>query len=230
LGVQKDPNPVRILLAEEQSLFREAVRVVLEHQPDLIVVGETGQGMQATVLAEREQPDVALIDAGLPDADGIRTTAAIIARAPNCRVVLLTECDDESVLIGALEAGAAGFLAKSAPLSDLIDATRRAHKGEVLIPPSLLAPLLSRLVRRRREQNDALRQVRKLTRREREILALLTGGADNDGIAQALVISPGTARTHVQNVLSKLGVHSRLEAAAFVLRNGIAEELQESML
>jgi DNA-binding NarL/FixJ family response regulator len=142
--------------------------------------------------------------------------------------VLLADREDEDLLIGALEAGASGFLSKSAPLGELIQAARRVRDGEVLIPPRLLGPLLFRLIRRRREQNDAMRQVSKLTGREKEILALLTGGADNNGIAQALVISPGTARTHIQNVLSKLGVHSRLEAAAFVIRNGILEELQEA--
>jgi DNA-binding NarL/FixJ family response regulator len=142
--------------------------------------------------------------------------------------VILAPSEDEELLIEALEAGASGFLTKGAPLSELIEASRRVYHGEVLIPPRLLGPLLARLIRRRREQNEAMRQMTKLTKREKEILALLTGGADNNAIAQALVISPGTARTHIQNVLNKLGVHSRLEAAAFVIRNGILEELQEA--
>ncbi|HJR18644.1 MAG TPA: response regulator transcription factor [Actinomycetota bacterium] len=219
---------VRILLADEQSLFREAVRVVLESQPDLEVVGEAGDGLQAAREAERTKPDVALVDAHLPNSDGVRTTPVILESHPGCKVVVLADSEDDELLVEALEAGASGFLTKSSPLADLVDAARRVQRGEVLIPPRLLGPLLGRLIRRRREQDQAYRQMAKLTRREKEILALIADGADNNAIAQALVISPGTARTHVQNVLGKLGVHSRLEAAAFVVRNGIREELQEA--
>jgi DNA-binding NarL/FixJ family response regulator len=153
----------------------------------------------------------------------------ILERRPECKVVVLADVEDHELLIEALEAGASGFLTKGSPLSELIDAARRVQRGEVLIPPRLLGPLLGRLIRRRREQDQAYRQMSKLTKREKEILALLSDGADNNAIAQALVISPGTARTHVQNVLTKLGVHSRLEAAAFVIRNGIRDELQEAI-
>ena len=224
-----DEPRVRILLADEQSLFREAVRVVLESQPDLEVVGEAGDGLQAALEAQRTKPDVALVDAHLPNADGVRTTPLILERHADCKVVVLADTEDDELLVEALEAGASGFLTKGSPLADLIDAARRVHRGEVLIPPRLLGPLLARLIRRRREQDQAYRQMAKLTKREKEILALLADGADNNAIAQELVISPGTARTHVQNVLTKLGVHSRLEAAAFVMRNGIREELQEAI-
>lgn len=220
---------VRILLADEQSLFREAVRVVLESQPDLDVVAEAGDGRGAMVEAQRSMPDVALVDAHLPNADGVRVIPMILERHPDCKVVVLADNGDDELLIEALEAGASGFLTKGSPLADLIDAARRVQRGEVLIPPRLLGPLLGRLIRRRREQDQAYRQMAKLTKREKEILALLADGADNNAIAQALVISPGTARTHVQNVLGKLGVHSRLEAAAFVTRNGIRDELQEAI-
>ncbi len=223
-----DEARVRILLADEQALFREAVRVILESQPDLEVVGEAGDGAQAALEAERTRPDVALIDALLPNSDGVRTIQLIHERRPDCKVVVLADSEDDQLLIESLEAGATGFLTKGSPLSELIDAARRVQRGEVLIPPRLLGPLLARLIRRRREQDEAYRQMARLTKREKEILALLADGADNNAIAQALVISPGTARTHVQNVLGKLGVHSRLEAAAFVMRNGIREELEEA--
>lgn len=219
-------NRIRILLADEQSLFREAVRAVLESEHDLVVVGEASDGHQAVAATEETRPDIVLIDAGLPNSDGIRTTRTIQEKGLDSRVILLANEGSEELLIEALEAGASGFLTKASPLADLIDATRRVHHGEVLIPPRLLGPLLGRLIRRRREQEEAFRQIGKLTRREKEILALLTKGADHNAIAQALVISPGTARTHIQNVLGKLGVHSRLEAAAFVIRNGILEELE----
>ena len=218
---------IRILLADEQSLFREAVRSVLEAEPDFEVVGEARDGLQAVAEAERSQPDVVLLDARLPNCDGIRATGLIRDLVPASRVLILCEEEDDRVLVHALEAGASGFLSKGSPLSELIDAARSLARGEILIPPRMLGGLLARLIRRRREQDDALRRLSRLTRREREVLRLLARGADNDGIAQSLVISPQTARTHVQNLLGKLGVHSRLAAAAFVTGSGLLEELLE---
>ena len=216
---------IRVLLADEQSLFRDAVKVVLSSESDLVVVGEAGDGIQAVAEAERVQPDIALLDSGLPNCDGIRATQQISLKVPDCRVIVFSAQEDEQVLVQALEAGASGYLSKGAPLADLIEATRAVHRGEALIPPRMLGALLQRLILRRRERDDALKRMAKLTRREREVLALLAQGADNDAIAQELVISPETARTHIQNVLGKLGVHSRLEAAAFVTQNGILDDL-----
>jgi DNA-binding NarL/FixJ family response regulator len=216
---------IRIVLADEQSLFREAVRSVLEKEPDLEVVGEAWDGLQAVAEAERSRPDVVLLDAALPNGDGIRAAELIRNRLPDTRILILCEADDDRVLVDALEAGANGFLSKGSPLSDLMEATRSLFRGEILIPPSMMGSLLARLIRRRRTQDEAMRRLSRLTHREREVLRLLAGGADNDGIAQHLVISPQTARTHVQNVLGKLGVHSRLEAAAFITGSGLLDEL-----
>lgn len=216
---------IRILLADGQSLFREAVKVVLESERGLKVVAEAGDGLEAVAAAERSQPDVALIDMNLANCEGIRATYLITERVPACAVCVLAEEEDEGALVDAVEAGATGFVTKESPLSELIGAARALHAGETLLPPRMLGPLLSRLIQRRREQDEAHRKTSALTRREREVLALLADGADNDGIAQTLVISPQTARTHIQNVLGKLGVHSRLEAAAFVVQNGIMDML-----
>jgi DNA-binding NarL/FixJ family response regulator len=216
---------VRILIADDQSLFREAVRVVLSSEDDLEVVGEARDGLQAVADVERLRPDVALLDADLPNCDGIRATRQIVERVAGCRVIVLSSREDERVLVAAMEAGASGYLPKQVPLVDLIGATRAVDRGEALVPPRMLATLLQRLIQRRRERDEALKVLASLTRREREVLALLARGGDNDGIAQELVISPETARTHVQNVLGKLGVHTRLEAAAFVTQNGILEDL-----
>jgi len=216
---------LRIVLADEQSLFREAVKVVLESQVDIEVVAEARDGQQAVAAVEQTKPDVALLDVNLPNCDGIRATSLIKERVPDCRVLVLTGEEDQATLVEALEAGASGYLTKECPLSELIEATRAVHRGETLIPPRMLGSLLSRLIHRRREQDDALQRISKLTKREKEVLAFLAEGRDNDGIAQALVISPETARTHIQNVLGKLEVHSRLEAAAFVIQNGILDDL-----
>jgi len=213
-----------VLLADKQSLFREAVRVVLSGEDDLEVVAEARDGLQAVAEVERTRPDVALIDVNLPRCNGVQATQMITERIPMCRVIVLSGQEDERVLVDAMEAGASGYLSKEAPLGDLIDATRAVYRGEAMVPPKMLGPLLSRLIRRRRERDEALRRMARLTRREREVLALLARGADNQLIAQELVISPETARTHIQNVLGKLGVHSRLEAAAFVVQNGIFDD------
>jgi DNA-binding NarL/FixJ family response regulator len=201
------------------------MRMVLDTQEGFLVVGEAGDGMQALAEAERVHPQVALVDTDLPNGDGLRATAMIVDRVEGCHVLLVSDQEDEDTLIAGLEAGASGFVTKSSPIGELLDATERVHAGETVVPPHLLGALLGRLIRRRREHDDALRRLTRLTRREREVLALLAQGADNAGIAQPLVISPETARTHVQNVLGKLGVHSRLEAAAFVIQNGLVEEL-----
>jgi two-component system NarL family response regulator len=224
--VTDENGAVRVLLADEQALFREAMKVVLGSQDDLEVVAEARDGLEAVTEAEHSRPDVALLDAGLPNCDGIRATTLIVDRVPDCRVIVFSDQEDERVLLEALEAGAAGYLSKESPLTELIEATRAVHRGEALVPPRMLGAVLQRLILRRRERDDALRRIGKLTRREREVLGLLASGSDNDDIAQRLVISPETARTHIQNLLGKLEVHSRLEAAAFVIQNGLADELE----
>jgi DNA-binding NarL/FixJ family response regulator len=223
--VEEDQEPIKVLLADSQGLVREAFRSVLESTEDIVVVAEASDGVQAIAEAERTRPDVALVDADLPNRDSTRTTLAIRERVPGCRVLVLSERGDESTLATAIEFGASGFLTKGSPITELLDAVRAVHLGDTLVPPRMLGSLLQGLIHRRREQDDAVRQLSRLTRRERQVLGLLAGGADNDRIAQALVISPETARTHVQHVLNKLGMHSRLAVAAFVVANGLVDEL-----
>lgn len=221
-----ESSRIRIVLADEQSLFREAVRVVLENEPDFEIVGEARDGLQAIAEAERTRPDVVLLNADLPNCDGIRAAKQIKQGSPESRVLVLSTDEDLAVLAEALEAGASGYLTKACPLSELIEATRAIHQGETLVPARMLGPLLARLIHRRRDQDEAAKRFARLTRREREVLRLLAEGISNEGIAQALVISPETARTHIQNVLGKLDVHSRLEAAAFARQNGVRDEME----
>ena len=218
-------EPIRILLADQHALFREALRTGLENEPDLRVVAEAGTGPEAVAEAERTSPHIAIVDSLLPMSDGARTTAQLKERAIPCGVLVLGVDEDCRRLVDLLDAGANGYLTREAPLAELIDATRAIHRGETLIPPRMLGPLLSALLHRRKEQDHAHDRLSRLTRREREVLALLASGADNESIAGVLVISPQTARTHIQNILGKLSVHSRLEAAAFVTQNGIYPEL-----
>jgi DNA-binding NarL/FixJ family response regulator len=220
-----DRAVVRIVLADGQALFREGVRMALQSEEDLRVVATASDGLGSVAAAERERPDVALLDADLLECDGVQATKMIKQRVPECRVIVLARDAGSAALLSAVEAGANGYLTRDSSLSELIEATRAVNRGETVIPPRMLGGLLSLLINGRREQDAALRRMACLTRREKEVLALLADGADNDVIADALVISPQTARTHVQNVLAKLKVHSRLEAAAFVIQNAILADL-----
>lgn len=215
----------RILVALGQPLFRDAVVAVLESQPDFDVVASVGEGVGAIAAAHEQRPDFALVELDLPNSDPIAATAQIRDSVPTCRVLVLGDGEDQETLLAVVEAGASGFLTRDAPMTELIEAVRSVDRGETLIPGRMLGGLISGLVRRRRERDRAGRIAGSLTRREREVLSLLAQGADNDTIAQALVISPQTVRTHIQNVLTKLGVHSRLEAASFVIRNELHDEL-----
>ena len=217
--VQVDQH-VRVLIADAHSLFREALVAALTVEPDLVVVAEARDGLEAVAEASRSEPEVAVLDVDLPNFDGVRAARVIRERLPRCRVVVLAADEDHESLADAIHAGANGYLTKASPLTDLVEAIRAVHRGDTLVPARMLGDLLGRLIDRRKQQSEAVRRIGRLTPREQEVLGLLAEGGDNDTIAQALVISPQTARTHIQNVLVKLGVHSRLEAAALAIRNG----------
>lgn len=222
-----DRSKLSILLADRHLLFREAVRSILDAEADLGVATTAGEGYQAVAEAQRLRPNLALVSANLVNCDGIAAAALIKSRVPDCRIVVLSGRADHAGLARAVEAGASGFLLRDCSLTELISSIRSVHAGETLVPPRMLGQLLESLTGRRSERQDALKLVSSLTRREAEVLALLARGSDNDVMAASLFISPQTARTHVQNLLAKLGLHSRLEAAAFVNRNGILPALEE---
>ena len=216
---------MRILVADAEPLLRDAIKTSIEAEDDLDVIATTGDGVHAVQTSRREQPDVVVLDANLPNCDGLDAAREIARDGGRSRVIILADREDGELLLRSVEAGARGFIARSSPLPELIHAVRRVGGGDVGIPGHMLGDLVERLVSRRREHEDAAHRLAGLTRRERQVLALLADGADNDDIARALVISPQTARSHVQNALRKLGVHSRLEAMAFVTRNGMLSEL-----
>jgi DNA-binding NarL/FixJ family response regulator len=199
--------------------------MALESEPDVHVVAEARDGSEAVAAAERTVPTIALLDAHLPGMGWSETAWAIHDRVPGCQVVVVGSREDLRLLEQALEVGARGFVTKTSPMSELLSAIRAVHRGETLVPPRMLGDLLGGLMRQRNEQVETFRQVSRLTRREREVLRLLADGSGTAAIAKALVISPQTARTHIQNIMGKLGFHSRLEAAAFARQNGIIEHL-----
>jgi DNA-binding NarL/FixJ family response regulator len=217
-----DGEARRILIADGRALF-EAAR---DHRRR---AGSPrgrrgGTGLQA-VEAAVHRPDVALLYAGIESTDAIRTIGLLRERVPGCRVLILAGEEHHGTLAASIEVGASGFVTKGSPLAEVLEATRAVARGETVIPPQMLGGLLSRLTTRKRERDLAQERIDRLTQREREVLALLARGADNDTIGAALVISPHTARTHIQNILNKLGAHSRLEATSFFFRNGNLDEL-----
>ena len=213
--MQQPATPSRVLLFDGGSLFRHSVQGVFEAETDLEVVAETADSRQAVEDAARTDPDVALVDADLIGSELPSFVARIKARTPSCKVLVITATEDVDPLVGAMEAGASGYLSKSASIWDLLDATRSVCRGEVVIPPRMLGPLLASLVGQRAQRDEALEKLSSLTPREREVLSLLGEGHHKDAIADTLVISPHTARTHVHNIRAKLGVRSQLQAAAF---------------
>jgi two-component system, NarL family, nitrate/nitrite response regulator NarL len=212
---------IRLVIVDRQVLFRESVRLVLESEPDFAVVGEAEHPLEGVAKAERSRPDVLLMEIGLPPNGAITAVSRIRERLPDCRILVLSRDPDVATLIDVLEAGANGYLGQNCPIADLIAGIRAVYEGEAYVPASMLKPLLEELIRGKGQQEQAVHRLSRLTNREREILVLLADGGDNRAIARALRISPQTARTHIQNILTKLGVHSRLEAAAFLTQNGM---------
>lgn len=214
-----------LLLAHEHALFRAALRAGLETYNDFRIVAESPTGQATQADAARVRPTVALIDSQLPPDGGIPVCNAIKSAGGRTRVLLMCGGDDDQLLVRALEAGADGYVRHEGGLDEIVDGCRALARDEAFVPPRLLAPLLRGLIVRRREEDAIAQRAANLSRREKEVFALLVAGHDQHGIAEALVISPATARTHLQNVLRKLDVHSRLEATALAIRHDLVPTL-----
>jgi DNA-binding NarL/FixJ family response regulator len=227
-GEVAESGPIHVLFAGGERLWREAVRAAFEQEADLEIVGEAEDSALAAAEAEHAHPDVTLLDLALLNGEGLDALALLKERAPESRILVLADDSDEDFLIQALEGGATGYLTKQCGLSELLDAVRTVSRGEMRLPSELVSSLLDEMLDRRRAHKEALLRIYQLTRRERQVLALLVEDPDTRAIAEALVISPETARTHVQHVLSKLGVRSKPEAIAFLLKNDIDEGLIEA--
>jgi DNA-binding NarL/FixJ family response regulator len=220
---------IRILLVDGSSLFRQAVSGALNRVDGLEVIAESQSASLAVSDAERTQPDLAVVDGDFFVSWLPAFIADLRAAAPTCKVLVLTSEEELAPLIDALRAGATGYLTKETSLDELVDAAKAVAKGEVAVPPQMLGELLTTLVQQGgKKTDDSIMTLSKLTRRERQVLALLADGSDKDAIAVALAISPQTARTHVQNILAKLGLHSRLEAAAFARKHPILKQFVAS--
>jgi DNA-binding NarL/FixJ family response regulator len=212
---------VRVFVVDDHTVVRRGLRAFLDVGDDMEVVGEAADGQEAldqmaVLVAAGRPPDVVLMDLLMPGMDGVTATAAITQRHPEMEVVAMTSFTQADMVHGALQAGAAGYLLKDAEADEVAAAIRAACRGEVHLDPAIARQLTRALVTPKAQTVNAL------TDREREVLVLVAQGLSNQQIADVLVISERTARTHVSNILSKLGVASRTQAALLAIREGIA--------
>ena len=219
--MRPDPNPIRVLFVEDHQLLADALSALLGREPDIEVVGVAGTVAQAKTMA-RHRLDVVLMDYRLPDGTGAEATRAIKARWPAARVVMVTALTDDETILESIQAGADGYLTKDRAAEEVVQAVRAAHAGETLLPRAVIADI-ARRVGAARGRGDERLFFDPLTPRELEVLRSLTEGLSTREICERLFISPNTLRTHVQNIMGKLRVHSKLEAVAFALRNRLVE-------
>jgi|SRR5215471_15869423 len=204
---------IRILLADDQSLFREALRMLISAQPDLEVVGEAANGEEVIRLADSLRPNVVLMDLQMPVINGVAATRRLHSEQPDCRVIALTTFDSDEYVFDCLRAGAVGYLLKDAPSENLFAAIRAAASGESFLQPSVTTRVLAEFTRLSDQPPLLPALVEPLSDREQEILRLIARGSTNREIAESLFITEGTVKNHVTNILSKLDVRDRTQAA-----------------
>lgn len=219
MGGQDQDNPATVLIVDDHLLFAQALAAVLSVDAGLRVVGSARSVSEAEQFLERGPVDVVLLDYRLPDRTGLEALSSIRRLAPSAAVVMITANEEERVLLAAIEAGCSGFVPKTGDLNDVHAAIAQAAAGEASMSPALLSRLLRGLAKRTSDKG------RDLTPRELQILQSMVAGHSNADIARGLVLSIHTVRNHVQNILAKLQAHSRLEAAAIAVRDGMVDPM-----
>jgi DNA-binding NarL/FixJ family response regulator len=209
------PEPIRLLLVDDHAIVREGIILVLNRQPDLLVVGEAGTPREALELALERRPDVVILDIGLGEQDGVPLIETLLARVPDARVLVLSMFDDGETVRQALLAGAAGYVVKGATSGELGEAVRAVAHGDRYVHSSIAGPVIE----------DGLRWLRSgsaLTRREREVLSLLAGGQTATAIGRVLGISAHTVRRHLANTAAKLNLHGGGALVRYATKHGLA--------
>jgi two-component system, NarL family, response regulator len=204
-------NSIRLLLADDHPVVRQGLALILDSEEDMTVVAQASNGQEAADLFRQYQPDVALLDLRMPLLNGVEATAAIRAEFPTACIILLTTYDGDEDIYQGLRAGAKSYLLKDTPCEDIIEAIRQVCKGRKHLPPQVGEKLAERM------------ELPPLSDREREVLQLVAKGRSNSEIGQALGIAESTVKTHVNSILSKLGVSDRTQAAIIALRRGLAK-------
>jgi DNA-binding NarL/FixJ family response regulator len=212
---------IRVLVADDQELLRAGLRMVLKPQADIELVGEAADGEQAVALARSVKPDVAVMDIRMPGIDGTEAPRRLLADAAPPRVLVLTTFGEDEYVYEALRAGASGFLLKDAPPEELVTAIRAVARGDALLGPAVTRRVIEAFVRSRPPAQATAGIVERLTSREREVLMLVAQGLSNAEIADQLVLSEATVKTHVARLLTKLDLPDRVHAVVFAYESGL---------
>ena len=212
---------IRVLLVDDQPLLRTGFRLILQSEPDIEVVGEAGDGEVALSQMRALRPDVVLMDIRMPRMDGVEATRRLAARDGPPRVLVLTTYDLDEYVVESLRAGASGFLPKDVPAEELVDAVRVVHRGEAVVAPRVTRRLLDRFARLLPATQCDNAPLPELTEREHQVLRLMARGLSNAEIAGHLVLSETTVKTHVSNLLMKLGLRDRVQAVVMAYERGI---------
>jgi two-component system, NarL family, response regulator LiaR len=213
-------DTIKILIADDHRTFAEALKMALAQEPGIKVTAVVHDGDEAVEISRKKHPDIVLMDVAMPRTDGIAATKEIKRERPDTRVVMLSAYEEEHTVARAIDAGASGFLSKLGPMKDVARSIRAAYRGEPLIEPQEVRRILSHLRRRRAQDSADRSRVERLSPRETEILQGLANGLSPEQLAERMGISRNTLRTHVQNILFKLKVHSKLEALSLAIRHG----------
>jgi len=208
---------IRVLLADDQALVRAGLRLILEAEADIQVVGEAADGVEAVALALDTHPDLVLMDVRMPQLDGIEATSQLLAQLSETRVLMLTTFDLDEYVVDAFRAGASGFLLKTSPPHQLVAAVRTLHDGDALLAPASTRRLIEQFARPPANA-PALDE---LTAREQDVLRLLARGLTNAEIAAELVVEPSTVKSHVASLLAKLDLRDRVQAVVFAYESGL---------
>ncbi len=213
---------IRLVVVDDHDLFRAGLASLLSSQPDIEVVGQASGGRKGVQLVDELRPDVVLMDLHMPDLTGQDATRAILECRPRTRVIALTVLSEDADVAAAVEAGACGFLAKDTPIEDIVAAVRAAGRGASWLSPRAAEVVLGRLRRTEAEPEPDAGPAGQLSARELDVLRLIARGMENAEIAEDLGISPRTVKNHVSNILAKLGLPSRIQAALYAVRRGLA--------